>query len=242
MILLGPPGLGKLMWPWRWRKRPFSPDSCLLYDRPRSGNRSRARLPGRTADRRLRIYLAPRSSSSMEWGICRWTIWARPSSFSLSAPGYEKGSIILIFNESYGQWGSIFGDPIIATAILDRLLHHSTTVNIRGDSYRLKERRKAGLLPSGKRTSKDLPLSPVATASRPSFRLRNERVPGSSIGSLANRRCRGEAISQLRHYRQVLFPFMRPPLAQCLASFSTHSDCPVPSNDNIDWETKPDDQ
>ena len=189
MILLGPPGLGKLMWPWRWRKRPFSPDSCLLYDRPRSGNRSRARLPGRTADRRLRIYLAPRSSSSMEWGICRWTIWARPSSFSLSAPGYEKGSIILIFNESYGQWGSIFGDPIIATAILDRLLHHSTTVNIRGDSYRLKERRKAGLLPSGKRTSKDLPLSPVATASRPSFRLRNERVPGSSIGSLANRRC-----------------------------------------------------
>jgi hypothetical protein len=44
--------------------------------------------------------------------------------------------------------GSIFGDPIIATAILDRLLHHSTTVNIRGESYRLKERRKAGLLPA----------------------------------------------------------------------------------------------
>ncbi|MDR7471092.1 MAG: ATP-binding protein, partial [Armatimonadota bacterium] len=41
-----------------------------------------------------------------------------------------------------------FGDPIIATAILDRLLHHSTTVNIRGDSYRLKERKKAGLLPA----------------------------------------------------------------------------------------------
>jgi len=40
---------------------------------------------------------------------------------------------------------SAFGDPIIATAILDRLLHHSTTINIRGESYRLKERRKAGL-------------------------------------------------------------------------------------------------
>src|SRR5262249_39361334 len=57
------------------------------------------------------------------------------------------GSIILTSNKSYGDWGSIFGDPIIATAILDRLLHHSTTINIRGESYRLKDRRKAGLFP-----------------------------------------------------------------------------------------------
>jgi len=60
---------------------------------------------------------------------------------------YESGSIILTSNKSYGDWGSIFGDPIIATAILDRLLHHSTTINIRGESYRLKDRRKAGLFP-----------------------------------------------------------------------------------------------
>ena len=60
---------------------------------------------------------------------------------------YERGSIILTSNKSYGDWGSIFGDPIIATAILDRLLHHSHTINIRGESYRLKDRRKAGLFP-----------------------------------------------------------------------------------------------
>ena len=59
---------------------------------------------------------------------------------------YERGSIILTSNKSYGDWGGIFGDPIIATAILDRLLHHSTTINIRGESYRLKDRRRAGLL------------------------------------------------------------------------------------------------
>ena len=67
--------------------------------------------------------------------------------FQLISARYERGSIILTSNKSYGEWGTIFGDPIIATAILDRLLHHSTTVNIRGESYRLKERRKAGLIP-----------------------------------------------------------------------------------------------
>ena len=66
--------------------------------------------------------------------------------FQLVSARYERGSIILTSNESYGDWGSIFGDPIIATAILDRLLHHSTTINIRGESYRLKDRRRAGLL------------------------------------------------------------------------------------------------
>ena len=48
--------------------------------------------------------------------------------------GYDRGGIILTSNKSYGEWGSTFGDPIIATAILDRLLHHSTTINIRRES------------------------------------------------------------------------------------------------------------
>jgi hypothetical protein len=47
----------------------------------------------------------------------------------------------------YGEWGSIFHDPIVATAILGRLLHHSTTVDTWGRSYRLKGGRKAGLIP-----------------------------------------------------------------------------------------------
>jgi hypothetical protein len=59
---------------------------------------------------------------------------------------YERGAIILTSNQSLGAWGEVFGDPVIATAILDRLLHHSITVNIKGDSYRLREKLKAGLL------------------------------------------------------------------------------------------------
>ena len=50
--------------------------------------------------------------------------------------------IIVTSNKSYGEWGSIFSDSIIASAILDRLLHHSTTINIRGESYRLREKKK----------------------------------------------------------------------------------------------------
>ena len=49
-------------------------------------------------------------------------------------------------NKSFLDWGEVFGDPVLATAILDRLLHHATTINIKGESYRLKEKRKAGLL------------------------------------------------------------------------------------------------
>jgi DNA replication protein DnaC len=59
---------------------------------------------------------------------------------------YERASLIVTSNKCFLDWGELFGDPILATAILDRLLHHSTTLNIKGESYRLKEKRKAGLL------------------------------------------------------------------------------------------------
>lgn len=66
--------------------------------------------------------------------------------FQLVSRRYERGAIILTSNQSLGAWSDVFGDPVIATAVLDRLLHHSITVNIRGESYRLREKLKAGLL------------------------------------------------------------------------------------------------
>lgn len=54
--------------------------------------------------------------------------------------------MILTSNQSFGSWGDVFGDRVIATAILDRVLHHSVTINIKGNSYRLKEKMKAGLI------------------------------------------------------------------------------------------------
>ena len=54
--------------------------------------------------------------------------------------------MILTSNQSFGSWGEVFGDRVIATAILDRILHHAITLNIRGNSYRLKDKLKAGLV------------------------------------------------------------------------------------------------
>ena len=59
---------------------------------------------------------------------------------------YEKGAMLVTSNRAVGEWGAVFSDPIVATAILDRLLHHSHAVTIRGDNYRLREKRRSGLL------------------------------------------------------------------------------------------------
>jgi DNA replication protein DnaC len=66
--------------------------------------------------------------------------------FQLISRRDERGAIILTANQGFGQWAEVFGDPIVATAILDRLLHHSHVIKMKGDAYRLREKQKAGLL------------------------------------------------------------------------------------------------
>ena len=60
--------------------------------------------------------------------------------FQLVSRRYERGSIILTSNKSFTEWGSVLGDDVLATAILDRLLHHCDVISINGPSYRLKDR------------------------------------------------------------------------------------------------------
>jgi DNA replication protein DnaC len=57
----------------------------------------------------------------------------------------ERGSMLITSNRAISEWGGVFGDAVVATAILDRLLHYSHVVTIRGDSYRLREKRRSGL-------------------------------------------------------------------------------------------------
>jgi len=54
--------------------------------------------------------------------------------------------LIVTSNKGFADWGEVFNDQVLATAILDRLLHLSATINVKGDSFRLKDKRRAGLL------------------------------------------------------------------------------------------------
>ncbi len=65
--------------------------------------------------------------------------------FQLVNARYEKGAMILNSNRGFAEWGQVFGDPVVATALLDRLLHHAVVVHIEGASYRL--RQHADLVP-----------------------------------------------------------------------------------------------
>jgi DNA replication protein DnaC len=65
-------------------------------------------------------------------------------------------STIVTSNKSFAQWGEIFPDTTLAVALLDRLLHHATTINIRGESYRLRHRREAGLVDTSSVITKEL--------------------------------------------------------------------------------------
>jgi DNA replication protein DnaC len=67
--------------------------------------------------------------------------------FQVVAKRYEKGSMILTSNLTFGSWDQAFaGDAVLTAAMLDRLLHHSTVVSIQGESYRLKDKKRAGIL------------------------------------------------------------------------------------------------
>jgi DNA replication protein DnaC len=75
--------------------------------------------------------------------------------FQVAAHRYERGSMILTSNLTFASWDSAFaGDSVLTAAMLDRILHHSIIVNINGESFRLKEKRKAGLLAAAGKAAK----------------------------------------------------------------------------------------
>jgi DNA replication protein DnaC len=109
--------------------------------------RSRAQRDKNRLDSLLRILVRPQILILDEVGYLPLEQPDATFLFEVVNKRYQnQKSIILTSNKGFGQWNEIFPDPVLAIALLDRLLHHATTLNIRGESYRLRHRRNAGTL------------------------------------------------------------------------------------------------
>src|SRR5260370_38841750 len=68
--------------------------------------------------------------------------------FQLVSARYERASLIVTSNKPFGRWGEVFGDDVVAAAMIDRLVHHAEAISLKGDSYRLQNRHLGPIPPA----------------------------------------------------------------------------------------------
>jgi len=140
IVFLGPPGVGKTHLSIALGVKALEADYSVLFTTLSSLAEDVASVPHPSLRRqRLRRYLTPRVLVIDELGYTKLTTEQSQSFFELVRDRYEKGPIILTSNTSFSEWGTLLNDEVLASALLDRLLHHVEVISISGKSFRMKE-------------------------------------------------------------------------------------------------------
>lgn len=141
IVFLGPPGVGKTHLAVGLSVKALEAGYSVLFTTLSDLALDLAAAPHPSlVSKRLRRYLVPRLLIIDEIGYTKLEESQSHALFELVRDRYEQGSTILTSNTSFSEWGHLLGNEVLATALLDRLLHHAEVISIPGKSFRMKDR------------------------------------------------------------------------------------------------------